>query len=106
MLVNSLLKWRVYQNMLTHTQQAKMTMASNQADGYDLDWVEEPPDDLQCQICFCVARDPQQHGNSMCGKIFCTSCITKHVRVNDTACPSCRRELNLFMDAKSKNKNS
>ncbi len=30
-------------------------MASNSVDGYDLNWLEDPPDDLKC---LCMARDP------------------------------------------------
>ncbi len=39
--------------------------------GYDYQFIEEPSDDLKCLICLCVARDPQQHGDGGCGKIFC-----------------------------------
>ncbi len=80
--------------------------------GYDLQWVEDPPDDLKCLICLCVARDPQQHpgdDTNQCGKIFCDYCITKLLR-SKTTCPNCRQNIcldnaarrNLFKDAKSK----
>ena len=68
--------------------------------GYDLHWVEDPPDDLKCQICLCVARDPQQHpgdDSNPCGKVFCSDCINKHQSKN-TNCPNCRKELALFKD--------
>ncbi len=79
-------------------------MASNVASGYDLDWVEDPPDDLKCLICLCVARDPQQHpgdDSNPCGKVFCRECITKHKKTSDK-CPNCRQCLTLFSDARSK----
>ncbi len=83
-------------------------MASNQAKasiqigGYECDWVETPPDDVKCQICFTVCRDPLQHGGIKgCGKIFCTSCITKHQEKRQD-CPNCREKLTLFEDMRSK----
>lgn len=36
-------------------------------------FVEPCPDDLQCQICFSVARDPMVTED--CGHLFCKSCI-------------------------------
>ena len=78
-------------------------MASNTANtgGYDCKWVEDPPEDLKCLICLSVARDPQQHGNGGCGKVFCQSCITEYQKKNNT-CPNCRERLTTFSDAKSK----
>ncbi len=79
-------------------------MAANQvkAGGYDCNWVVEPPEDDKCQICLTLARDPLQHGGSKgCGKIFCTSCITKHQEKSQD-CPNCREELSLFEDKRSK----
>ncbi len=84
--------------------QKKSKMASNGASGYDLHWVEDPPDDLKCLICLCVARDPRQHpgdDDNDCGKIFCLECITKYQR-NKTTCPNCRQNLTIFKDARSK----
>ena len=69
--------------------------------GYDYQFVEEPSDDLKCLICLCVARDPQQHGEGGCGKIFCTSCIDYHKKTNDK-CPNCRKVMTTFKDERSK----
>ena len=72
--------------------------------GYDLNWLEDPPDDLKCLICLCVARDPHQHpgdATNECGIVFCHSCITKYQR-NKKTCPNCRKGLTHFKDAKSK----
>ena len=57
-------------------------MASNTANtgGYDYKWIEDPSDELKCLICLSVARDPQQHGNGGCGKVFCQSCISLSIR--------------------------
>ncbi len=78
-------------------------MAANQVqtEGYECNWTEDPPDDLKCQICLMVAKDPQQHGgNKGCGKIFCNSCITVH-QSNSRNCPNCREQLSLFEDKRS-----
>ena len=57
-------------------------------------FLEEPPNDLKCLICLCVARDLDslQHGGEGCGKIFCRHCITEYKK-NDNKCPNCRKEL-------------
>ena len=44
--------------------------------GYDCNFADEPPSDLICQVCTCVARDPQQV--SCCGKLYCNGCLKKH----------------------------
>ena len=69
--------------------------------GYDYQFVEEPSDDLKCLICLCVARDPQQHGNGGCGKIYCKSCIDQYMMINDK-CPNCRKVITTFKDERSK----
>ena len=69
--------------------------------GYDYQFVEEPSDDLKCLICLCVARDPQQHGDGGCGKIYCSSCIDKYKTTNDK-CPNCRKVITTFKDERSK----
>ena len=71
--------------------------------GYDLNWLEEPPDDLKCLICLCVARDPHQHpgdDTNECGKVFCHGCITEYRR-KKTTCPNCQCRLTLFKDSRS-----
>ena len=92
---------------LSHTPHVKK-MASNLTNidvgGYDLNWLEDPPDDLKCLICLCVARDPHQHpgdATNECGAVFCHSCIIEHKK-NETICPNCRKNLTHFKDAKSK----
>ena len=83
-------------------------MASNkqqlQAGGYDCKWVTSPPDELLCLICLCVARDPHQHGNGGCGKVFCESCVTEYQKRGRT-CPICRKNLTTFKDERSKGNN-
>ncbi len=68
--------------------------------GYDYQFVEEPSDDLKCLICLCVARDPQQHGEGGCGKIYCKSCIDKY-KTKNRDCPSCRIDITTFKDVRS-----
>ena len=68
--------------------------------GYDLNFIEEPPDELLCLICTFPARDPLQ--NDCCGKVFCTTCITKY-REEKEECPNCRdTQGNHFKDKRSK----
>ena len=69
--------------------------------GYAYEWIEEPPDDLKCQICLGVARDPHQHGNGGCGRMFCESCVIEHVMRTDRKCPNCRTRLVTFKDERS-----
>ena len=75
--------------------------SKSSSEGYDYQFVEEPSDDLKCLICLCVAKDPQQHGDGGCGKIFCTSCIDKYKTRNDK-CPNCRKVITTFKDERSK----
>ena len=78
-------------------------MASNKEEsGYDCKWVTAPPDELLCLICLCVARDPQQHGNGGCGKVFCHGCVTEHLKRYKN-CPNCTKKLTTFKDERSKN---
>ncbi|XP_064398226.1 TNF receptor-associated factor 5-like isoform X2 [Halichondria panicea] len=74
--------------------------SKSSSEGYDYQFVEEPSDDLKCLICLCVAKDPQQHGDGGCGKIFCTSCIDKYKTRNDK-CPNCRKVITTFKDERS-----
>ena len=69
--------------------------------GYDLNWIEEPSDELKCLICLYVARVPYQHGDEQgCGRVFCRNCITKFKK-QQSVCPACRRRLRVFMDQRS-----
>ena len=62
------------------------------SNGYDYQFVEEASDDLKCLICLCVARDPQQHGDGGCGKIYCKSCIDKY-KTKNRDFPNCQRDM-------------
>ena len=82
----------------------EMVSRQELVDGYDCQWVEEPPVGLLCLVCRCVARDSRQHGSGGCGKVFCHSCIIECQKVS-TSCPNCRMNLTgcIFKDEKSKN---
>ena len=62
------------------------------ADPPDFDYINEDKidHDLLDPICHGPLRDPVIH--SRCGHMFCTRCINRWVRVNNT-CPSCRDEI-------------
>ena len=54
--------------------------------GYDFDFLEEPPEDLNCSVCLLVLRDP--HLTSCCGNHFCESCVEK-LKEGTSPCPLC-----------------
>ena len=55
--------------------------------GYKYEFIGEVPDNLFCQRCKCVARDPNV--TSCCGEYFCKECISPFHRDNQP-CPGCR----------------
>ena len=73
--------------------------------GYEYDFVEPPPDDLTCKICFLPARDPQQT-NECCGQTFCHGCLNKYKSstiLDNNKCPYCNKEsFTFFADTKTK----
>ncbi len=88
---------------LPYKESSRCIMVSNIIGGYDLNWLETPSQsELNCLICLSVAREPQQHGDKGCGKMFCKSCISEHQK-ESTNCPHCRGNLTLFTDVRSKN---
>jgi hypothetical protein len=56
--------------------------------GYDLDFVDNPPDDLLCLICLFPAKDAVQL--NCCGKIFCHTCLSQYSKTKKE-CSNCRR---------------
>uniref|UniRef100_A0A1X7SN72 RING-type domain-containing protein n=1 Tax=Amphimedon queenslandica TaxID=400682 RepID=A0A1X7SN72_AMPQE len=60
-----------------------------EAGGYDYTYVEEPPKDLTCPICFLPCRQPQII--DCCGAKFCLSCIDREKHAG-RPCPICRVE--------------
>ncbi len=73
--------------------------------GYDLKFINEVPDSLQCLICTSPAQDPQQV--DCCGKVFCKTCLSKLKRSDNRVCPNCRnRTWKSFPDKKSELKRS
>ena len=55
--------------------------------GYDFDFIEEPPEELNCSVCLLVLRDP--HLTSCCGNHFCESCAEK-IKEGTSPCPLCK----------------
>ena len=67
--------------------------------GYDLKFIDDPPDDLICLICTFPAKDPMQL--SCCGKIFCTNCLTEYNK-RSKQCSNCRSNSGTsFVDRRS-----
>ena len=56
--------------------------------GYDCEFVERPPTQVQCEcpVCLQVLRDPQQV--TCCGNSFCKVCTDRVVK-DSTPCPTC-----------------
>ena len=57
--------------------------------GYECEFVEQPPNELQseCPICLQILREP--HLVSCCGYSFCAACIER-VKRDDKPCPMCK----------------
>ena len=66
---------------------------------YDLTFTETPPEDLICQICHLVAKEPQQVG--CCGKVYCKTCITGPHDSSKRVCPNCKVPTHCFPDLRS-----
>ena len=70
--------------------------------GYDCDFTEAPPEELQCPVCLRVLRDPTL--NSCCGQHFCQSCI-RGAMEDHRPCPLCKEmSFTLFLDKKVRRK--
>ena len=56
--------------------------------GFDCDFLEEPPKQLQtkCIICLCILKDP--YLVNCCGVSFCHSCI-EPIQTSNKPCPHC-----------------
>ena len=66
---------------------------------YDLTFTENPPEDLICQICHLVAKEPQQVG--CCGKVYCKDCISHPRGTPESVCPKCKAPTHCFPDLRS-----
>ena len=67
--------------------------------GYDYDFVDPVPEDLECAICLFPVRDPEQTRCS-CAKLYCHSCLSRQ-KVITGKCPTCREPLDSFPDGAS-----
>ena len=63
--------------------------------GYDCEFVERPPVQVQCEcpVCLLVLRHPQQV--TCCGNSFCKVCIDRVVK-DGKPCPTCNKALSTF----------
>ena len=71
--------------------------------GYDCNFIDDPPDELVCQICTLVALHPYQ--STCCGRVYCKSCIDSYRQRQEVVtgnrkftCPNCRKRANTFHD--------
>ena len=44
------------------------------AGGYDCEFVDSPPDSLECPVCLLILKEP--HLLSCCGVKICQSCVS------------------------------
>ena len=80
-------------------------MASKRKDryGYECNWAEKPPEDLECLICELVARDPYRCTTVKCGKVFCNNCRNSLYRRSVAPhCPNCGEKLNTCKDGRGR----
>ena len=64
--------------------------------GYDYDFTDDIPAELQCSICLHALRDPNL--TSCCGNRYCNRCIDR-VQQNRMPCPLCQsRDFTLMLD--------
>ena len=54
--------------------------------GYDYEFIDPPPNSLECSICLLTLRDP--HIISCCGNHFCHTCISR-IQGAGKPCPLC-----------------
>ena len=54
--------------------------------GYDYEFIDPPPNALECSICLLTLRDP--HVISCCGNHFCHTCIGR-IQGDGKPCPLC-----------------
>ena len=63
--------------------------------GYDCDFVEPPPESLQCPVCLLPFQDP--HLLSCCGHKGCACCIGR-IKVSGHPCPICQQPFTTLLD--------
>lgn len=74
-------------NFVAAGTNSKMATGPQQED-VQYNFITEPIDSLKCLICLEVARDPMQHAENRCGKLFCRKCWKKYHKRD---CPNCRQ---------------
>ena len=65
--------------------------------GYDVQFVQSPPDLVKCVICCLPSKNP--YLSECCGHIFCKTCLYQYINNTPTACvcPVCKaRNFNTF----------
>ena len=76
-----------YLLLSVHFQRPKT--AADVVGGYTYEFIDQPPDDLLCQMCKHVAKEPQQL-KCTCGAFYCMSClarITSTSAMHKSDCP-------------------
>ena len=77
---------------------AQGVMRQPQTGGFDCEFVEPSPQELQCKcpVCLLVLREPYQV--TCCGKVYCKACI-KCVKDLKNPCPTCNNsDFTTFLD--------
>ena len=63
--------------------------------GYDCDFLDPPPESLQCPVCFLPFRDPSLL--SCCGANGCASCMSR-IKAAGHPCPLCQQPFKTMLD--------
>lgn len=62
----------------------------------NIDFLEEPPEDLLCLLCHTLATDPQQTACD-CAQLYCKACLER-LKEPSNQCPKCKLPLRAFPD--------
>ena len=63
--------------------------------GYeDCRFEKDVDENFHCSICYNVLKEPRMCRNNE--HLFCTDCITEHLRVNSQTCPECNEHLSVY----------
>lgn len=81
--------------MASSKKQPNSDQYSLPSGGYECEFVNDPPDHLECPVCLFPFKEP--HLLDCCGAKYCASCIQK-VKDKDQPCPLCKQPFSTMVD--------